>query len=103
MTYEKEINLAKIKVLTTQNADIFEVNVNDDDGTNSAHKVTFSEAVYAKLPHGDRSREDCLKAAFLFLLDREPKEMILRQFEFSIIKRYFPEFENLFGQYLEKI
>ena len=31
-----------------------------------------------------------------FLLDREPKEAILRVFDISVIRRYFPDFDAAF-------
>jgi hypothetical protein len=32
--------------------------------------------------------------SFYFLLEREPKESIMRSFELSIIERYFPEYPD---------
>jgi hypothetical protein len=34
------------------------------------------------------------------LLDREPKEQILAQFDVSVISLYFPEFERELPKYL---
>jgi hypothetical protein len=34
------------------------------------------------------------------LLDREPKESILRRFDVTVISRYFPEFEQELPHYL---
>ena len=44
--------------------------------------------------------EACVEAALRFLLDREPKESILPQFDIRVIQRYFPEFEREIGGYL---
>ncbi len=44
-----------------------------------------------------RSAEELVRGSFEFLLDREPKESILRQFELSVIQRYFPEFTRVVG------
>ena len=38
--------------------------------------------------------EALVEASFRFLLEREPKESILRSFDVSVIGRYFPEFER---------
>ena len=46
--------------------------------------------------------ERCLEAAFRFLLDREPKESILRRFDVTVISRYFPEFERELPRYLSR-
>ncbi|MGZ8636765.1 MAG: hypothetical protein ACXWX2_07315 [Actinomycetota bacterium] len=35
-----------------------------------------------------------MRACFAFLLEREPKESILANFEVATIGRYFPEFEE---------
>jgi hypothetical protein len=43
-----------------------------------------------------------LEAAFRFLLDREPKESILRRFDVTAISRYFPEFEREMPRYLSQ-
>jgi hypothetical protein len=32
--------------------------------------------------------------SFAFLLEREPKESILREFDLSVITRYYPEYER---------
>ncbi len=40
--------------------------------------------------------------AFRFLLDREPKESILRRFDVMTISRYFPEFERELPRYLSQ-
>ena len=37
---------------------------------------------------------DLVRRSFAFLLEREPKESILRTFELSVIGRYFPEYER---------
>ena len=44
----------------------------------------------------------CIAAAFQFLLDREPKESILRHFDVTVISHYFPEFERELPCYLSQ-
>ena len=41
-----------------------------------------------------RSAEALVKDSFEFLLERESKESILREFDLSVIKRYFPEYDG---------
>jgi len=41
-----------------------------------------------------RSVEDLVADSFGFLLGREPKESILREFDLSVIKRYFPDYDG---------
>ena len=38
--------------------------------------------------------EDLIQSSFEFLLEREPKESILRKFDLPVIARYFPEYER---------
>jgi len=52
---------------------------------------------------GKHTPERCLEAAFRFLLDREPKESILRRFDVTVILRYFPEFEREMPRYLSHV
>lgn len=47
--------------------------------------------------------ERLVKAAFRFLLDREPKEAIMARFDVSVIARYFPEFECELPRYLTDV
>ncbi len=42
--------------------------------------------------------EDLVARSFAFLLEREPPTSILRSFDLSVIPRYFPEYEERFGQ-----
>jgi hypothetical protein len=55
-----------------------------------------------RLTRGGHSPERCIEAAFRFLLDREPKEAILRRFDVTVISSYFPEFERELPHYLTK-
>ncbi|MGH8945395.1 MAG: hypothetical protein ACRDVL_04540 [Acidimicrobiia bacterium] len=67
-------------------------------GSISTHEVTVSQdkaAIQAGVP-----TEELIEASFLFLLDREPQEAILRRFDLGVIPRYFPEYESRLGEYL---
>ena len=37
---------------------------------------------------------DLVERSFAFLLEREPRESILRSFDLSVIGRYFPDWER---------
>lgn len=67
------------------------------------HHVTMSRDTYQRLTGGKSTPEQCVEAAFTFLLEREPKESILRRFDLTVISRYFPEFEREFPRYLQRI
>jgi cytochrome P450 len=79
----------------------FDVVVRQGKGT-TLHHVTLSRELYERLIAGMHTPERLIEAAFRFLLDREPKESILRRFDVSVIARYFPEFERELPRYLAK-
>jgi hypothetical protein len=79
----------------------FEVRVRDESSETS-HRVTISRETCKRLTAGEYTAEQCLEAAFQFLLDREPKEAILRRFEVGVISAYFPEFESQLSHYLAR-
>jgi hypothetical protein len=64
-------------------------------GGETRHEVTVSRADLARLAHADESPERFVERCFAFLLEREPKESILRRFDVSVIGRYFREFESI--------
>lgn len=73
-------------------ATTFAVSVTEGpDGTQ--HTVTVPPDDAARLAP-DRRVEDLVRASFEFLLEREPKESILRVFDLPVISRYFPEYET---------
>jgi hypothetical protein len=80
----------------------FEVVVREGQGA-SRHHVTMQKALCEQLTGGKHTPERCLEAAFRFLLDREPKESILRSFDVTAISRYFPEFERELPHYLAQL
>jgi len=79
----------------------FEVTVRDGTGE-TRHHVTMPTALCERLTGGRHTPQQCLDAAFRFLLDREPKESILGRFDVSVISRYFPEFERELPRYLRQ-
>src|SRR5579862_5030662 len=76
----------------------FEVAVRDRSGE-THYQVTMSQRDFERLGAGQATPEACIRAAFLFLLDRESKESILRRFDVSVIQNYFPEFFDAFAAY----
>lgn len=57
------------------------------------HEVSVSQADLARLAPGHYDPEELVSASFAFLLQREPRESILRRFELPLIERYFPGYE----------
>ena len=76
----------------------FDVVVREGKGE-SRHRVTMGRQTWQRLTSGKQAPERCVEAAFRFLLDREPKESILAQFDVTVIARYFPEFERTLARY----
>ena len=66
------------------------------------HHVTMARDTCERLTMGTHTPERCIEAAFRFLLDREPKESILRRFDITVISRYFPELERELLGYLSQ-
>lgn len=60
----------------------------------TVHTVGLSHDDYNRLSGGDSSPEELVRRSFEFLLEREPKESILREFDITVISRYFPEYED---------
>ena len=70
-----------------------------ENGSSTTHEVTASAADLDQLESGG-THEKLIEASFRFLLDREPKESILRRFDLSVISRYFPEYPMRIADYL---
>lgn len=87
--------MADVHIERSQSGEVFEFSVRvSEKGSETQHSVTLSEHDYARLGTGYTSPEEFVHACFAFLLARETKEQILRQFDVNLIPRYFPEFEN---------
>lgn len=77
----------------------FQVTIREARGQ-TQHRVTLSETDYQRLAGGAVSPEALVTESFRFLLEREPKESILRAFDLTVIGRYFPEYERVIGNRL---
>ncbi|MEE9578845.1 MAG: hypothetical protein V3W24_04655 [Gemmatimonadota bacterium] len=78
--------------VSTAGGDEYVVEVREG-GSSTRHTVTLDGAALERFG-GGAPAERLLEESFRFLLEREPKEAILRRFEISVIGRYFPEFES---------
>jgi hypothetical protein len=64
------------------------------DGADATHHVVDVVGdVLDELASG-HTPEELVRESFVFLLEREPRESILRSFELPVIARYFPEFPD---------
>jgi hypothetical protein len=68
----------------------YDVTVEDDRGATTHEVTVWPSDVERYAPHA--TPEELLEASFEFLLEREPKESILRRFELPTIEHYFPEY-----------
>lgn len=84
--------MADIKILEQKDTDTgweIKVNVDELDFTVSVDKQYWQELTSGKEEVGDLVRQ-----SFQFLLENEPKESILRQFNLRDIERYFPNYKE---------
>jgi hypothetical protein len=70
-----------------------------EGSSSTRHRVTVPSSAHTRFG-GGAPVEALLEESFRFLLEREPKESILRQFEISVIASYFPEYPHEIRQRL---
>jgi hypothetical protein len=87
--------VAKIEVQRTDSGDTYEFQVTvAEGGQETHHRVTLRKSDYERLSGGKVDLDALVSESFRFLLEREPKESILRSFDLTLIGRYFPEYER---------
>jgi hypothetical protein len=64
-----------------------------DDAAATRHEVTVVADVLQRLSPQDDEPTAVVRASFEFLLEREPRESILRSFHLPVIGQYFPNWE----------
>lgn len=72
-------------------ANIYDVRIEAE--TSTQHRVHMSQEYYRDLCGATVTHEWVLMQAFKFLLEREPNTAILAEFDLTVIREYFPEFE----------
>ena len=70
-----------------------EIRIGDDPGA-THHEVAFERAELERLAPAGTKPEELVRAAFGYLLEQEPREQILRQFELYVIGRYYPGWQE---------
>ena len=68
------------------------VDVSDTTGR-AQYLVQVSRKEFDRWGRG-RSAEKLVRDSVAFLLEREPKESILKEFDLSVIQRYFPDYDG---------
>jgi hypothetical protein len=70
-----------------------------EDGSKSVHEVTATKK-QVDLLCSDCEPERVVEASIRFLLDREPKESIMNQFDLDIIASFFADYPTAIHDYL---
>lgn len=87
--------MADITVSVAEQDDSYECDVTvEETHGKTQHTVTLDKADYERLTGRSVSPKALVAESFRFLLEREPKESILRSFDLTVIRRYFPEYER---------
>jgi hypothetical protein len=84
--------MAEISITHREGA-VYDVTVEDGRGA-TTHAVTVWPSDVERYAPG-ATPEELLEASFRFLLEREPKESILRRFELPVIERYFRDYPSV--------
>jgi len=60
----------------------------------TSHLVTLDNDYWQRITNEEIAPPELITKSFQFLLEREPKESILPQFDLPLINHYFPEYEQ---------
>jgi hypothetical protein len=92
-TKRSSTNMIEVDGMRTSEGWVFTVTVTEG-GSETQHRVSVRESDYQRLTAGRVTPEVLVQESFKFLMEREPKEAILREFDLPVIGRYFPEFAS---------
>jgi len=92
--------MSRIEVTAAVAGDGWDCTVTIRNGGPTQHRVRVARADLARLAPRAADPVDLLQASFAFLLEHEPKESILREFDLTVIGRYFPDYEREIGRRL---
>ena len=93
--------MARINVTEIRSGiDSFEYDVEViENGSSTRHRVEVGKEDYQKLTGGRVTPGTLVEKSFEFLLEREPKESILRSFDLNVISKYFRDYPRLIQEY----
>ena len=94
--------MSKVEVTAAVVGDGWDCMVTVRDGSETRHRVRVSRADLARIAPGAADPVSLVEASFAFLLERESKESILREFDLTVIGRYFPDYEREIGRRLAR-
>lgn len=75
------------------------VQVSEGDSA-TEHEVSVERAELERLAPGAADPHQLVHESFVYMLEREPKEAILRRFEIGVIGRYFSSYPADIGRRL---
>ena len=88
-----DTNIAILEEQETSSGWSFGVKI-ESEGTSTEHVVTVDREHWKELTGGKEKPQNLVKRSFDFLLMRESKESIMREFNLRVISTYFPEYEE---------
>jgi len=83
-----------IEVRCAAEGDGYRCSIDISDTTGTTHHVVRVSRKYFDRWRRGRSAEELVRDSFGFLLERESKESILKEFDLSVIQRYFPDYDG---------
>lgn len=85
--------MSEITVVASPSGPGWECDVDVRDGESSTrHRVSVSRGELERFGQAGETAESLVKRSMDFLLEREPKESIMRRFDLTVITRFFPEY-----------
>lgn len=76
----------------------FEVEI-AESGSVTRHRVSVGITDYQSLTDGIITPLELVEKSFEFLLEREPKESILSDFDLNVIEKYFKDYPRIIKDY----
>jgi hypothetical protein len=83
-----------LQVRCAAEVDGYRCRVDVSDATGTTHHVVRVSGRDLERWRRGRSAEELVRDSFAFLLEREPKESILKEFDLAVIQRYFPDYDG---------
>ncbi len=85
--------MSEITVVTSPSGPGWECDVEvRDEGGATRHRVSVSRDELERFGRAGEAPESLVQRSMAFLLEREPKESIMRRFDLTVITRFFPEY-----------
>jgi hypothetical protein len=81
--------------VTHRTGSLYDVTVRDERSATHHEVTVWPSDIERYSPGADPAV--LIEESFVFLLEREPKEAIMKRFELPVIERYFPEYRGQIG------